>query len=510
MTTTGHQVAAPQAPGPHARETRGHGHHAPSHPGHRRAADGVSADTDRRPWTVLGLALAAQVLVVLDISVVNTALPTIGRALDLQGSALQWLITAYLLTSGGGLLLGGRIADVLPRKQVFLTGVFIFTVASMTSGLAANAGGLIGARAGQGLGAALMTPAALSLIMTTYTGAQRAKGLALWGAVGSMGIAVGVLLGGALTTWFGWRTIFWINVPVGVGVLIVGWLALPAAAGARTAAKRLDLPGGIAIVAGLGALVYGIESITSRGATSPITVAAFAACVILLTAFARIERRARTPLVPPHTWHIRSLVAGTATMAGVTAVLVGVIFLTSIFCQTVLGYSALRTGVALLPLALALTAGTHVARHLLARTSPRHVAAGGLVATAVGAFLLGHGTTHPGYLGGVLPGLVVLGIGSGLVFVAVFISASAGIPAEHAGTASGLIMTGHEIGAALGVAVLAAVAASAGSLSTIHGATAGAGRGFAVAGVVAVMVAALAVVTMSKSVGAAAGHMHMH
>ena len=497
MTTTGHPIAAP------------HGGHSPASPSHQ-AADASSGL--RQPWTVLVLALAAQLLVVLDISVVNTAMPTIGRSLDLRASGLQWLITAYLLTSGGGLLLGGRIADVFARKQVFLTGVTIFTVASMTSGLATNAGVLIGARAGQGLGAALMTPAALSLIMTSYAGSQRAKGLALWGAVGSMGIAVGVLLGGALTTWFGWRTIFWINVPVGVAVLVAGWHALPAQSAGHSATKRLDLPGGVALVAGLAALVYGIESIPSHGAASPITMGAFGAAVVLLIAFERIERRTGTPLVPPHAWRIRSLVAGTATMAGVTAVLVGAIFLTSIFCQTVLGYSALRTGAALLPLAVALTAGTHVARHLLARASARSVAAGGLVVAAAGAFLLEHGTGNPGYLTGVLPGLVVLGAGAGLVFVAVFISASAGIPAEHAGTASGLVMTGHEIGAALGVAILAAVAATAGSLTTIDGATAGAGRGFAVAGVLAVAVAAMAATAMSKSVGAgaAAGHMHMH
>ncbi|HEV7203106.1 MAG TPA: MFS transporter [Jatrophihabitans sp.] len=479
---------------------------------HATTAQPPETETARRPWTVLALALAAQVLVVLDISVVNTALPTIGRALDLPGSGLQWLITAYLLTSGGGLLLGGRIADVFARKQVFLTGVAIFTTASMTSGLAANAGTLIGSRAGQGLGAALMTPAALSLIMTGYAGAQRARGLALWGAVGSMGIAAGVLLGGALTTWFGWRAIFWINVPVGIAVLVIGTIVLPATRVERTAAAQLDVPGGVTVVAGLGALVYGIESITSHGVTSPITVGAFAVAVALLTAFSRIERRSISPLVPPHAWRIRSLVAGTATIAGVTAVLVGAIFLISIFCQTVLGYSALRTGVALVPLALALTGGTHVARHLLAKTSARHVASGGLVVAAIGAVLLAQGTTHPGYLAGVLPGLVVLGIGSGLVFVAVFISASAGIPAQHAGTASGLVMTGHEIGAALGVAILAAVAAGAGPLSTVAGATAGAGRGFAAAAALAVVVAAIAAMTMPKSAGAgaAAGHMHMH
>jgi EmrB/QacA subfamily drug resistance transporter len=500
MTSTRNRPAEPHAPG---------GHTA-AHPG--RSAPTSADDERRRPWTVLALAVAAQVLVVLDISVVNTALPTIGRSLDLDGSALQWLITAYLLTSGGGLLLGGRIADVFARKHVFLTGVTIFTIASMTSGLATNIGVLVAARAGQGVGAALMTPAALSLIMTSYSGTQRAKALALWGAIGSMGIAAGVLLGGALTTWFGWRMIFWINVPVGFGVLFAGLVVLPARSVDRAAARRLDLPGAAAVVAGLGALVFGIESITSHGTTSPITAAAFVAAAVLLAAFVRIERRASTPLVPPHAWRMRPLVSGTATIAGITAVLVGVIFLTSIFCQTVLGYSALRTGIALVPIAVALAAGTHVARHLMARTSARHVAAGGLVVAAVGAFLLQHGTGSSSYVTGVLPGLIVLGAGSGVVFVAVFISASAGIPPEHAGTASGLVMTGHEIGAALGVAILAAVATGAGDLATADGAATGAGRGFAVAGALALGVAALAATAMSKSrdLGAVEGHMHMH
>ena len=481
--------------------------------GHAESDSPHGADTgSRRPWTVLILALAAQILVVLDISVVNTALPTIGRSLNLSSSDLQWLVTAYLLMSGGGLLLGGRIADVFARRRVFLTGLAIFTTSSMVSGIAGSAGVLIAGRAGQGLGAALMTPAALSLIMTTYSGQQRAKGLTLWSAVGSMGIAAGVLFGGALTTWVGWQMIFWINVPVGVVALITGWLVLPKQTVDPATAAQLDLPGGVAVVAGLGALVFGIQSISSHGFTSPITVGAFGLAVVLLTGFVQIERRVRRPLVPPHTWRVRSLVAGTATMAGVTAVLVGVIFLTSIFCQSVLGYSALQTGVALLPLAFALTVATHVARHLLGRTSPRNVATSGLILAAGGAFLLQRATSHPGYAAAVLPGLVVLGVGVGLVFVAVFLSATAGIPAQHAGLASGVLMTGHEIGAALGVAILAAVSASAGSLATVHGAAIGAGRGFAAGGILALAVAAIAAASMPKTRASAqaAGHMHMH
>ena len=200
------------------------GHHTPHlDTAHR---DAVPAEP-RKPWTILALALVAQVLVVLDISVVNTALPTIGESLDLRSSDLQWMVTAYLLMSGGGLLLGGRIADLLSRRRVFMTGMFVFTAASLASGFASGAGQLIAARGAQGAGAALMTPAALSLIMTTYDGAQRARGLALWGAIGGLGIAVGVVVGGALTTWAGWQAIFWVNVPIGVVTLAVAAHVLP-------------------------------------------------------------------------------------------------------------------------------------------------------------------------------------------------------------------------------------------------------------------------------------------
>src|SRR6478752_8567446 len=182
---------------------------------------------ERRSWAVLALALVAQVLVVLDISVVNTALPTIGADLQLSSGDLQWVVTAYLLMSGGGLLLGGRIADLLSRRRVLITGLAVFTTASLVSGFASTAGVLIGARAAQGLGAALMTPAALAIIMTTYAGAQRAKGLAMWGAVGGLGIAAGVLVGGVITTWAGWQMIFWINVPIGIGAIVAGLMLLP-------------------------------------------------------------------------------------------------------------------------------------------------------------------------------------------------------------------------------------------------------------------------------------------
>ena len=231
-----------------------HPPHGPS-ASHAQRADANGEPDERRSWAVLALALVAQVLVVLDISVVNTALPTIGDSLSLSSSDLQWLVTAYLLISGGGLLLGGRMADLLPRRRVFLTGMAIFTSASLFSGFASTAQFLIGARAAQGFGAALMTPAALSLIMTTYSGAQRAKGLALWGAVGGLGIAAGVLVGGALTTWAGWQAIFWVNVPIGLVAIIVAFRILPHQPTDRARLAQFDIPGAVSGVgvAGLAA-----------------------------------------------------------------------------------------------------------------------------------------------------------------------------------------------------------------------------------------------------------------
>src|SRR4051812_15842534 len=221
---------------------------------------GPEKPPERRSWAVLALALVAQVLVVLDISVVNTALPTIGDDLKLSSGDLQWVVTAYLLMSGGGLLLGGRIADLLSRRTVLITGLAVFTTASLLCGFASTAGVLVGARAAQGLGAALMTPAALALIMTTYSGAQRAKGLAMWGAVGGLGIAAGVLVGGVITTFASWQMIFWVNVPIGVGAIVAALMLLERNGPARPGLGQLDLPGAVAAVAGLATLVFGIQS----------------------------------------------------------------------------------------------------------------------------------------------------------------------------------------------------------------------------------------------------------
>jgi EmrB/QacA subfamily drug resistance transporter len=465
----------------------------------------------RKSWALLGVALAAQILVVLDISVVNTALPSIGRSLDLGGSQLQWLVTAYLMMSGGGLLLGGRIADLMSKRLVFLTGLALFTVASLLSGFAETGGELIATRSIQGLSAALLTPAALALIMTTYAGSQRKAALALWGAVGSLGVAAGVLLGGAITTWTSWQFIFWINAPIGLVAFLIGRRIIAKDSTPRPAISAFDLPGATAVIGGLATLIYGLGGTATHGWWSVHTVLAFVASIVLLVTFQKLERRATHPLFPPHVWKLDSLVSGTTVMLGVTGILVGTVFLTSIFLQTVLGFTALGTGLAFAPFALAITAGTIVARHLLAHLSPRTIATGGLLITIGAALLLSTAGSDAHYAGDILPGLLALGLGVGMVFVPVSVTSMAGIPSSHAGVASGFLMTGHEIGAALGVAVLSAVASTAGSLTTASGAADAFSRGFVGAAAMGAVVAVFALLRMSKTVAAGGGgHLHMH
>jgi EmrB/QacA subfamily drug resistance transporter len=466
-------------------------------------------DGPRKPWVVLALALAAQVLVVLDISVVNTALPSIGRDLGLDGSDLAWVVTAYLMMSGGGLLFGGRIADLLSRKWVFLSGLAVFTAASVVSGFAGSATELITARAAQGLSAALMTPAALSIIMTTYSGAQRRTGLALWGAVGSLGVAAGVLLGGALTTWAGWQAIFFINAPVGAIAFLVGLQVVPQVKTPRVSLNQFDLLGAATVIGSLAALIFALGATEQHGWLSARVLLSLAGSALLATAFIALERRAASPLVPPHTWKVTSLVSGTTVMLGVTGILVGTVFLTSIFVQTVMGYSAIRAGVAFVPFALAITVGTVLAKHALAHATPRTLAAAGLLLVAGGAVLLAQASTGADFATDVLPGMLVIGVGVGMVFVPVSVTAMAGIPPQHAGMASGFLMTGHEVGAALGVAVLSALASSAGTLTTAAGVVNGFPRGFLAAAGIAVALAAFAYLRM-PAVRAEGAAMHMH
>ncbi len=483
--------------------------HAPAHPSH--SAQHHEEEGPRRSWALAWVALAAQILVVLDISVVNTALPTIGRSLHLAGGDLQWLVTAYVMMSGGALLLGGRVSDLLSKRGVFLTGLALFTVASLLSGLAETGAQLVAARALQGLSAALLTPSALSLISTGYSGTQRRTALALWGAVGSLGVAAGVLVGGAITTWSDWQFIFWVNVPVGLLAFAVGRRVIAKEKVVRPQRAAFDLPGAVTVIAGLGTLVYALAETEKHGWWSVRTLVGLGVSAVLLLAFLQLERRAARPLFPPHVWKLQALVSGTAVMLGVTGILVGGVFLASIFMQTVLGFSALETGLAFLPFALAITLGTVLARHLLAHVAPRVVAATGLLVAMGAAVLLSTAPAHAHFAADLLPGLVGLGLGVGMVFVPVSVTSMTGIPSSHAGVASGFLMTGHEIGAALGVAVLSAIASTAGSLATPDGAADAFSRGFVGAAVIAGLFVLVAMLRMpaTRATDAAAG-MHLH
>ena len=356
----------------------------------------------RHPWTVLGVMLMAQLVVILDVSVVNVALPSIGRALDFTSTDFQWTVSAYVLLSGGLLLFGGRMADLFDRRTMFLSGLTLFMAASLVSATASCAAALIVSRGAQGAGAALLTPAALSIIMSTYSGKQRSTALAIWGTIGSLGIALGVLFGGILTTTFGWRAIFFINVPIGV-VAAVQTLRL-VNRGRRTGGLRgLDLPGATTAVTGLLALVYAIDGTQTHGWTSTHTLTAFFAAAALLVGFAIIERRVPAPLVPPSTWRVRSLISASTVMAVITGAVVGVIFLSSLFLQTVLGSSAILTGLQFLPLAASITTGAMVASKLLGTVTPKAMMVVGLVVVSAGSLFLAGMDANPGYADDVLP-----------------------------------------------------------------------------------------------------------
>jgi EmrB/QacA subfamily drug resistance transporter len=450
-----------------------------------------AVDEPRRPWSALILLSVAQFMVVLDITVVNVALPSIGEDLGIRGADLEWVVTIYVLLTGGLLLLGGRIADVLARRAVFLAGLLLFTVASLLSGLATSGEMLIGSRAAQGVGAALLTPAALSIVTSYYAGAQRAKALGAWSVIGSAGAAVGVVLGGVLTTWLSWEWIFLVNVPIGLTAALLALRILPASPPA-TATRALDLPGALLVVAGLVVLVYAIDGAAEHGWGSARTLVLVALALALLATFARVEAGSRRPLVPPAIWRVRSLIGSAAVLLGVTGILVGTFFLNSLYLQGVNDATALETGLGFLPLAFSIGLSAHLASAVMPRTGSRVLVAVGLVLTAAGGLMLAAAPDLASYAADILPGLLAIGFGVGLVFPAVAVTAMSRVQPHEAGLAAGVLSTSHEIGAALGVAVLAAVAAI-GDTASAASIAAGYEDGFIAAAGIALALAALAV-----------------
>ncbi len=413
--------------------------------------------SERRKWLALALLSAVQFMVVLDIAVVNVALPSIQVDLGFSQENLQWVISAYALVFGGFLLLGGRAADLLGRRRVFLVGVVVFTVASLLAGLAWSEASLIGARALQGLGAAIISPAALSILSTTFAeGRERNIALGVWGAVGGFGAAAGVLLGGILTDALSWEWIFFVNVPVGALAFSLAPLLLGESRDARV--RTFDLPGAVLVTGGLSLLVYAITQAGRDGWLAGETLAFFAAALGGLAGFAVWELRHSEPLMRFGIFRIRT-VSG-ANVAGLimgTAMFAMFLMLT-LYMQQVLGYSAMRTGLAYLAVAGTAIVWSAVAAQLVTRVGVKPVLVTGMATLTAGLVYFTQVSVGGSYLGDLLPGFLLIGVGIGFSFVPISIAALAGVQAAEAGLASGLINTTQQIGGALGIAALSTIA----------------------------------------------------
>jgi EmrB/QacA subfamily drug resistance transporter len=416
---------------------------------------------ERRKWLVLAVTVAAQFMVVADVSVVNVALPAIKHDLHFSQDGLQWVITAYAILFGGTLLLGGRLADLLGRRRMFMTGVVVFTAGSLLSGLAWSAGALIVTRGLQGLGGALLAPAALSIIVTTFReGRDRNRALGVMGAAAGSGGAVGVLLGGVLTSGLSWSWIFFVNLPVGMAALAVSpWLLSESRA--ELAHRHFDLAGAVSVTAGMMALVYSITRASEHGWGDGVTVGVLAASAALIAAFVAIEARSPAPLLPLRIFRARTLTAANATAAMVGAAAFGQFFLLALYLQQVLGYSAVRTGVAFIAITVTIVLLSNVAQALTTRLGARPVLAAGLLLTAAGGALYARMPAGGHYFWDVFPGLLVSGIGLAFTFVPVTIAGLTGVQPADAGVASGLLNTSRQIGGAIGLAAVTTIASTA-------------------------------------------------
>jgi EmrB/QacA subfamily drug resistance transporter len=418
----------------------------------------MSNSSDDRRWLALVLLCATQFIVVLDVSIVNVALPSIQASLDFDVRQLQWVASAYALTFGGFLLLGGRAADLLGRRRVFMVGLVLFAGASLACGLAPSSGFLIGSRAVQGLGAAIISPAALSILTTTFEeGAERNKALGIWGAIAGLGGAAGVLLGGILTDAVSWEWIFFINVPIALGCAALSPVLLKESR-IDGMTRNFDVAGAVSVTGGLSLFVYALVGTDQHGWTSARTLGLFAVAVGLLIAFVAIESRASQPLLP-----LRLFRSGTVTGANVVGFLIGasifsMFFFLSLYMQEVLGYSPLRTGFAYLLVAVTIIISAAASQVLVTRFGPRSVLATGMALLTLGLLWFTQVSVGGSYLVDLVPGFVLTGVGLGFSFVPDTIAALTGVRERDAGVASGLINTSQQIGGALGVAALVTVA----------------------------------------------------
>jgi EmrB/QacA subfamily drug resistance transporter len=418
-------------------------------------------DKAKNHWWILVLLALAQFMVVLDVSIVNVALPAIKHAFNMQTSSLQWVVTAYTLAFGGFLLLGGRAADLYGRKKLFIIGTAMFGLASLVNGFSHSGSMLIIMRAVQGLSAALMSPAALSIVLVTYKeGHERNTALSVWGAVASGGAAAGLLFGGIITQYLGWRWNFFVNIPVAIGVIIAARRLLPAHESEETH-NELDLPGAISITGALMTLVYALVEAPSKGWTSHSTLIILGISFWLFLYFIYHESVAKHPLVPFRIFRIRNVTGANMVQMPIVAGMFSAFFFISLYAQTVLGYSPVKTGVGFLavPISIAISA-TNIPR-LVKRVGFKPILMVAPLVVATALFYLSHVRVGGNYWHDLFPGFVLLGLGMGANFIAITIAATSGVPPRESGLASGLLNTSQQIGGAIGLAILTGVASSA-------------------------------------------------
>jgi EmrB/QacA subfamily drug resistance transporter len=444
----------------------------------------VTSDSrhDRKGLALLLLA-SAQFIVVLDASIVNVALPSIGRDLNFSQDDLSWVVNAYVLVFGGFLLLGGRMADLLGRRRLFMSGLVLFGAASLLGGLSTSEGQLIAARALQGLGGALLSPAALSILTNTFAeGAERNRALGVWGAVAGSGGAVGVLLGGVLTESLGWEWVLFVNTPITLAAAAVAPRVLRESRAASTG--RFDAAGAVTITAGLSVLVYALVDANNAGWTSGQTIGLLALAAVLLGAFVLVELKTPAPLVPFGIFRNRTLTGANVTAVLVAMALFAMFFFISLYMQQVLGFGPIKAGLAYLPLSAGIIVSAGIASQLTTRLGFKPILAAGLVLVAIGLYWFSHVSAGGSYVGDVLFPSLVAAVGLGFAFVPLTIASVAGVEPQDAGLASGLINTSQQIGGALGLAILAAVANGYSDLTEGFRAAFLVGSAFAVVGVV--------------------------
>ncbi len=409
---------------------------------------------------ILALLALAQFMIILDTSIVNVAIPSIANALHFAPQNLQWVVTAYTLCFGGFLLLGGRAADLFGRKRIFLAGLALFTLASLMNGLATTSGMLIAFRGLQGLAAAFMSPAALSIVITTFKeGKERNKALSVWGAVAAGGAAAGLLFGGVLTQYLNWRWNFFVNVPVGIVVLALVYRYIPESK-ADVDHTNLDLPGAVLVTSGLMVLVYGLVKAADYGWTSGKTFTFLAVAAVLLALFVLNERRAKYPLVPFNIFRIRNVTGANLTQLPIAAGLFSMFFFLSLYVQRVLGFSPVKSGLAFLPITIVIGITAGFASKLVGKVGYKKILMVSPLIIGAGLYTLSGIHVGGNYLQDVLPGLLIFASGMGFTFIAITIAATSGVPHDEAGLASGLLNTSQQIGGALGLAVLSTISAS--------------------------------------------------